>query len=182
MSSKKKTDANGRNAQCSTGPRTPTGKRTSSQNSVKHGLCSRELRLSDEDKPVFDNLRRELAQQLAPETALQQIALDQIATCSWRCRVALRVESQQLEGVMGAPAVVQNALAEPSVDPHMVHWFGSGRHDLNVGIRILAQLRDYIRQHGTVRPCWEGTITACFGANFYKTLTEWTPMNATALQ
>jgi hypothetical protein len=182
MSSKKKIDANQRNAQCSTGPRTPTGKRTSSRNSRKHGLFSRELLLADEDKREFEKLRRELTQQMPPQTALQQIALDQIATCSWRCTVALRVESRQVEEVLGVPTVVQNAFDEPSTDPHKLRWFGSGRHDLNVAMRILAQLRDDIRQCGTVRPCWKDHITACFGAEFYKTLTEWAPMNASALQ
>jgi hypothetical protein len=182
MSSKKKIDANQRNAQCSTGPRTPTGKRTSSRNSLKHGLFSRELRLTDEDKPEFEKLRRELTQQLPPKTALQQIALDQAITCAWRCKVALRVESQQLARVMDAPAEVQTVFDEPSIDAHMLRWFGSGRADLNAGIRLLAQLRDDIRQQGTVQLRWQDPITACFGADFYKTLREWAPMNPSALQ
>jgi hypothetical protein len=89
MSSKKKIDANRRNPQGSTGPRTTTGKCTSSQNSLKHGLFSRELHLTDEDKPVFEKLCRELAQQLSSETAPQRLAFDQVITCAWRCKKAL---------------------------------------------------------------------------------------------
>jgi hypothetical protein len=182
MASKKKIDANRRNAQGSTGPRTTRGKRTSRQNSLKHGLFSRELHLTDEDRFLFEKLRRELAQQLPSETALEKIALEQVVVCCWRCQIALRVEAQQLDKIISPPAVVQNAVDEPSVDAHMLRWFGSGRADLNAGIRLLAQVRDDIRQHGTVRRCWEDAITACFGADFYQTLTEWSPMNASALQ
>jgi hypothetical protein len=182
MSSKKKIDANQRNAQCSTGPRTPTGKRTSSRNSLKHGLFSRELRLTDEEKPEFQKLSTELAQQLQSETVLQQIAVDRIITCCWRCKVALRLESQQLDKIIGSPAVVGNRLDESSINSQMMRWFGSGRRDLNAGIRILAMLRDDILQHGTVRDCWKGQITACFGTDIYKTLSEWAPMNPSALQ
>jgi hypothetical protein len=92
------------------------------------------------------------------------------------------LESQQLDNIIRLPAVVQNAVDKPSIDAQMLRWFGSGRADLNAGIRLLAQLRDDIRQQGTVRRCWEDPITACFGADFYKTLTEWSPMNASALQ
>lgn len=67
MSSKKKIDANQRNAQCSTGPKTPTGKRTSSRNSRKHGLFSRELLLADEDKRGI----REASQRIDATTATQ---------------------------------------------------------------------------------------------------------------
>ncbi|HEV8293690.1 MAG TPA: hypothetical protein VGP94_17275, partial [Tepidisphaeraceae bacterium] len=38
--SPRKLAANRRNADKSTGPRTPQGKKQSSQNSLKHGLCS----------------------------------------------------------------------------------------------------------------------------------------------
>jgi hypothetical protein len=182
MTSKKKIDANRRNAQGSTGPRTTTGKCTSSQNSSKHGLFSRELHFTDKDKPIFEKLRRELAQQLSSETALQRLALDQVIACAWRGKKALRLETQQLDNMIRLPAVVQNAVDEASIDEHMLRWFGSGRSDLNAGIRFLAQLRDDIQQHGTVRPCWEDAITACFGANLYKTLTEWAPMNLSVLQ
>lgn len=94
---------------------------------------------------------------------------------------ALRVESQQLARVLSVPAEVQTVFDEPSIDAHMLRWFGSGRADLNAGIRLLAQLRNDIRQHGKVQDCWKDHITACFGAEFYETLTEWTPMSTTAL-
>jgi hypothetical protein len=181
MSSQKKIDANRRNAQCSTGPRTPTGKRTSSRNSRKHGLLSRELRLADEDRPVFEKLHREVTQQLSPKTALQQVAVDQIIACLWRRNSALRLECQQLDMIIGSSAVVGNSLDESSINPQMLRWFGLGHRDLNAGIRLLAQLRDDICQNGMVRDCWKDQITACCGADFYKRLIEWAPMNPAAL-
>ena len=51
MSTPAQTTANQLNAQLSTGPRTPEGKSTSSQNSTKHGLtCAYPVIRSEEER------------------------------------------------------------------------------------------------------------------------------------
>ena len=54
MTSAAQMDANRSNAQKSTGPRTPEGKETASQNALKHGLFAREGAIRGEDE---DDLR-----------------------------------------------------------------------------------------------------------------------------
>ena len=49
MTTQAQIDANRRNAQLSTGPKTPEGKATSSQNATQHGLTSQRVVLPDED-------------------------------------------------------------------------------------------------------------------------------------
>ena len=53
MSSELKIASNRQNAQLSTGPRSPEGKRASSQNAVRHGLCSATLHVAPHDQAEF---------------------------------------------------------------------------------------------------------------------------------
>ncbi len=59
--SEAKLEANRRNAKLSSGPRTPEGKRRSSQNAVTHGLRAETLVLLDEDPQVARRPERGLA-------------------------------------------------------------------------------------------------------------------------
>jgi hypothetical protein len=92
MISKEKLRANQKNAQKSTGPRTPEGKRISSQNSVTHGLLSREALLPGEDANELDALRAELTADLAPVGALEVMWVDVIVTALWKLRRGNRFE------------------------------------------------------------------------------------------
>jgi hypothetical protein len=53
MTSPRKAEANRRNAQKSTGPKTPEGKDAVRLNALKHGLLCREVLLPGEDKGAF---------------------------------------------------------------------------------------------------------------------------------
>ncbi len=54
--SPEKLAANHSNAQLSTGPKTPEGKKASSMNALRHGLAARELVIRPEDRPAFEEL------------------------------------------------------------------------------------------------------------------------------
>jgi len=58
--------ANQKNAQASTGPRTPEGKERSSQNAIKYGVTSRQVVLPCEDAAEFDAMHNAWIDQLAP--------------------------------------------------------------------------------------------------------------------
>jgi hypothetical protein len=49
-------EANRRNAEKSTGPKTPEGKQAVASNAVKHGLFARQLILNDEDPEEYQAL------------------------------------------------------------------------------------------------------------------------------
>ena len=53
MSSLKQTIANRANAQKSTGPRGPEGKRASAPNATKHGLFAQNTPVREEERPVL---------------------------------------------------------------------------------------------------------------------------------
>ena len=72
------------NAQKSTGPRTPEGKRKSSRNALKHGLCSESPLLPHEDAATFNTIRREFEEDLKPTTTTQILLCDRITHLSMR--------------------------------------------------------------------------------------------------
>ncbi len=78
--------ANRRNAQRSTGPRTAKGKRRSSRNALKHGLCASTVCLASEDKPTFNLFISELEEELQPRTATQHMLFNELANVIWRLR------------------------------------------------------------------------------------------------
>ena len=86
--------ANRRNAQRSTGPRTPRGKKRSSLNALKHGLSARTALLETEDRCAYEMHVAELEEELQPRTALQRMLFDEIVSLSWRL---LRLPAAQNE-------------------------------------------------------------------------------------
>jgi hypothetical protein len=181
MSSLRKKDANKGNAGKSTGPTTERGKRNSSSNSLKHGFYSRELRVSDSDKPEFEILRKKLLAQLAPGSPLQDIAADQIVASCWRNKMAMRLEMHQLKGHFPADESTSDK-TDSQRDARETQWYGASREDLRNGIRILTELRDDVSQHGLVHAeTWKFQISKCFGVGFYDALTEWKGMSIDAI-
>jgi hypothetical protein len=97
MLSDKKLLANRQNAQKSTGPRTPEGKRISSQNALTHGLLSREALLPGEEASELDALRAELTADLVPVGALEEMLVDIVVTKFWKLRRGNRFEAALFE-------------------------------------------------------------------------------------
>jgi len=81
-----------RNAQKSTGPRTPSGKANSRLNAVTHGLTAKIPVLSFESAADFEALRDGFLQDFAPQTTYQRYLVTQLATHAWRT-----LRSQQVE-------------------------------------------------------------------------------------
>ena len=86
MSTDQQVAANRRNAQKSTGPRTPAGKARASANSCKHGLTGRDLALPNERPRNYDSFREGLLSALAPCGALEAMLADRIVADAWRLR------------------------------------------------------------------------------------------------
>ena len=137
MNNGKKIVANRLNARRSSGPKTAIGKNNSRRNAVKHGFFSNELVFSDIEKTEFQALHRSLQSQLQPTTALQRIALEEIACCTWRCRLAVRQEMQHLSALLHIARDGEAEPKEPIPSAARTKWFGSGRRELAEGIRML---------------------------------------------
>jgi hypothetical protein len=91
--------ANRRNAQKSTGPRTPKGKALACRNSLKHGLSARQAVISSEDQAEFDLYRRRFLVELAPQTPVESMLAERIVNLSWRLKRAGRIQNQTIDAL-----------------------------------------------------------------------------------
>ena len=94
MTTTERIEINRRNAQNSTGPKTPHGKALASRNSLRHGLRSRDAVLPNEDPAEFEDLLCRLHDEFSPSTLSQEIFLDQMAVAYWKLGRQQRMENQ----------------------------------------------------------------------------------------
>ncbi len=112
----RKIEANRRNAQKSSGPRTSEGKRRSSRNAVKHGLLARHVVLTDhanEDPREFDELLEGLMDDYQPQGMIEKMLVERLAASFWRLRRAYRFEAESIAQA-NKPNVVSQVLSELS--------------------------------------------------------------------
>jgi hypothetical protein len=81
MSSQAQIDANRRNAQSSTGPRTPEGKAAVASNALKHGLRVNIFKQPMTDPENFDQALADLVAEHQPQTPSEEIYVERMALC-----------------------------------------------------------------------------------------------------
>ncbi len=92
MISQKQLEANRRNAQRSTGPRTEEGKRVAALNARRHHLTGQVTAMTDADRIMHDAFSASIVENLAPEGAMETQLAQRIATDSWRLNRISAVE------------------------------------------------------------------------------------------
>ncbi len=86
MLSERQLDANRRNAQHSTGPRTPEGRAAVSLNALRHGLASQTAVLPNENPEEFRELRDAFFDEYHPAGPTETLLVEQMAISAWRLR------------------------------------------------------------------------------------------------
>ena len=89
-------EANRRNAQLSTGPRTEAGKKASALNALRHGLSSRVVVLPTEDLAAYGRFSDEFLASLAPETFVERQFAQTIIDSQWRLNRVRTLEDGML--------------------------------------------------------------------------------------
>jgi hypothetical protein len=84
MISEKKLESNRRNAQLSTGPRSPEGRKASSRNAVTHGLRARNVVTVAERPAEFERLCADLEAEWDPQTHAERFLVEQMAVIQWK--------------------------------------------------------------------------------------------------
>ncbi len=106
--------ANRRNAQQSTGPKTPNGKARSARNALKHGLLARDVVINGPDlsetQADFDSLLADLMSELQPRTLIEETLVERIVTGYWRLRRAQRFEVGAIRDALETPDPKTRAL------------------------------------------------------------------------
>jgi hypothetical protein len=94
MATEKQKEANRRNSQKSTGPRTEEGKHNARFNALKHGMCANTPVLPHEDRAAFEQSRADLYASFEPANTHEQMLIDQAAIAHWRMLRSSRVETR----------------------------------------------------------------------------------------
>lgn len=81
----------------SRGPRTPAGKRRSSQNAIRHGVFSRVILLYSESRQEYYAMLEGLREVFQPKGKLEEILVEKLAVITWRYRRLLIAESAEIQ-------------------------------------------------------------------------------------
>jgi hypothetical protein len=91
MATQAQIDANRRNAQASTGPKTEAGKANSSRNATRFGLFSTHNCVLPGEEEIYDHLCHSLWDELAPVGTIEEVTAAEYVRAIWllrRCAVA----------------------------------------------------------------------------------------------
>ena len=97
MATEAQINANRRNSQKSTGPKTAEGKEAVSQNAFKHGLFVNEAVIRDESQEEYDLHRQELLAEIEPVDVMESIVAERLVNLTWRLERAQRMQNQSIE-------------------------------------------------------------------------------------
>jgi hypothetical protein len=86
MPSQRQLNANRRNAQFSTGPRTPEGRAAVGLNALRHGLTAQTTVLPNESPEEFQELLDAFLAEYQPAGPTETLLVEQMAMASWRLR------------------------------------------------------------------------------------------------
>lgn len=86
MPSQRQLNANRRNAQLSTGPRTPEGRATVGLNALRHGLTAQTAVLPNESPEEFQELLDAFLAEYQPAGPTETLLVEQMAMAAWRLR------------------------------------------------------------------------------------------------
>src|SRR5437764_5089440 len=122
MISDKQLEANRRNAQLSTGPKTAEGKARCAKNATRHGLTGHVNVMTEEDREAFDDVSERMTKDLNPQGEMEvQLAL-RIAKDTWRLNRASNVEDN-----IFAIGQIRNIEAMKTGDPEADAAFADAR-------------------------------------------------------
>jgi hypothetical protein len=96
MPSDAQIEANRRNAQNSTGPKTQQGKERARRNALRHGLAAEHILLIDEDAADFTEFSAGMRRALGPVGAAETVLVERIVMANWRLRRVWRQEAAAL--------------------------------------------------------------------------------------
>ena len=94
MATERQIEANRRNSQSSTGPRTPEGKSASRFNALKSGIDAQSLVIPGEDPAGLEALTDEYYARWLPANADECLLVDSLIHANWQLRRLRRVQAQ----------------------------------------------------------------------------------------
>ena len=96
MTSERQRAANRRNAQRSTGPRSPEGREISSRNSQQHGVLSQRVTTDVEENEIYERMLNSFMAEYGPRSETEILLVERLANLFWRERRLIQTERSQL--------------------------------------------------------------------------------------
>jgi hypothetical protein len=139
-----RTESNRRNAQHSTGPKTPEGKQRSSLNALRHGLTGQIVVMPHEDLAAYQRHVKSFTTEFQPQGAAESNLVQGMADATWRLNRVASMEATLLALTAAhQPDPVQEALAIAASPDRQVKVMSSlGIH----GQRLSRQYQSTLRQ------------------------------------
>jgi len=140
MTSEAKVAANRRNAERSTGPRSPEGKARSAANAIVHGLTAARMVLPGEDAAAFTQFVEEGIAELEPVGAMEMTVAHEIISYSWRLRRVPWIETGVIRRGMAELCVGEFAhvmLEHKSLTDAEIQAQGTGPEDLGRAVMTI---------------------------------------------
>ncbi len=107
--------ANRANAQASTGPRTESGKQTSSLNHLTCGLYTRQDYVRPDERELYKEFCETMLLELAPVTVLEQTLASEITGASWRLRRCSAAEAELADYALNDPLLDEDEKTEKKI-------------------------------------------------------------------
>ena len=92
MTSERQIAANRRNAQRSTGPRSPEGREISSRNAQQHGVLSQRVTTDVEENELYESMLNGLMDEYGPRSETEILLVERLANLFWRERRLIQTE------------------------------------------------------------------------------------------
>src|ERR1700685_2916219 len=93
MATKSQIDANRRNAEKSTGPKTQEGKDKSRRNGLQHGLTAKTCMLEDEDPEALVDLLNEIREKFNPQDTDEDFLIERMAKARFKYNRIMPIEA-----------------------------------------------------------------------------------------
>ncbi len=133
MPTQRQIDANRRNAEKSTGPRSQEGKAVSRFNSLQHGLAAESMVLPYENAADYTTLRNELLESNNPANLHERMLVDKLAQSCWRMMRATAAETGILDnGVRGLQSQMELASLPPGREDEAVAVYLTSEANVNL--------------------------------------------------
>ena len=100
MATESQIQANRKNAQKSTGPKTIEGKKAVAKNALKHGLFTNEAVIAGESLEDYNCLRDKTLEELCPVGNMEIILAERIVSLTWRLKRVERFQSIVIDAMI----------------------------------------------------------------------------------
>jgi hypothetical protein len=180
MASAKQVEANRRNAQRSTGPRTDRGKAIARLNALKHGLRTQKVTVAPgEDPELYRALLINLVDEYQPETTTQIELVGRLGDLGWLARRArtrlneLVIDIRRLSAlhpIEERPAKIHNHIREMKIELDKVQRYDSTiQRDRDRAVRAIETNRKMHERRAKLEQEWAEEENAPNEPNFVAT-------------